>query len=247
MGFLDKIKNLFRKNENVSVDDVKKVTGEVTGEKEETLIEEKKSEFDQSVEKSELFDVLNSVNIDITYLALDRIENEADTVANYVKGLIKDLGTYNDFKDDKQKMEVAVRGIGGKIKQIAIHGLELKNLLANLEDHYYEPAIETLKKVNEKVNKEEIAKLIENTENDLKLAQELDSQITKVVGYDGLFNPDKNSKYKEEIDKEAIKRIVHGDLQALLDKLLNLIVNRSLGIKSKIEKENPLEKAKKFL
>ncbi len=236
MKFLDKVKSLFKKKKHHK-----------KHEEEKTEEPKKEDEFQQAIERSELYDILNSVKINNEDLALDRIESEADTITNYVKGLIKNLSNYNDFKNDKDRIEESVRGIAGKIKQVAIHGLELKNLLANLEDHYYKLVIETLKKANEKAKNEDLDNLIKTLEEDLRLVQDLDAQLTKVAGYDGLFNPDKNTGYKEEIEKEAAKRIVHGDLNDLLDRLLNTVVNKSIGVKNKIENSNPLEEAKKFV
>lgn len=241
MKILDKITKLFRK-EKVSVEDVKKVTGETSEEKKEEI-----TAFNNAVDRSELLDVLNSVSVDLDYLAIDRIQSESETIGSYVKALIKDMAAYQDLKEDNNKIEEAVRGIGGKIRVIAVHSLELKNLLANLEEHYFNPLLEALRKVNEKLNNEGMAKLILSVENDLNLVKALDTQITRVAGYDSLFNSAKNPDYKAEIEKEVSKRIIHGELNELLDTILVAVTDRSLSVKARIERNSPLEAAKKFL
>ena len=236
MKLFENLSKIFKKKE-VPIEKV----NDVVGDNKEDLILKEKSDRD------ELLGILNSVDIDMNKLALDRIESEADTIASYVKSMTKNIGTYQDFKDDKDKIEEAIKGIGGKIKVITTHSMELKNLLAALEDHYYSPILDALKKLNDKANKDEISKLIVDVEKELRLVQELDTQITKIVGYNEFFNPEKNPNYREEVEKEASKRIINGDLNELLDKILITVVNRSLGLRAKIEKNNPIEKAKSFI
>lgn len=249
MGLFNKIKSLFEEKK-VSVDQVNQVLGVETPIQEEKpeVSEEQKEEFEEiKLEKQELFQLLDSVKINPDSLALDRIESESETLSSYCKGLIKDLGNYHDFKNEKEKQELAIKSISGKIKVINNHGLELKNLLATLEDHYYTPIIEVLKRVYEKSEKDELKKLIESLEKDLNLVKELDSQITKVISYHELFSQEKNPKYKEEIEKEVIKRIIHEDLNDLLSKILMTIVDKSISIKVKIQRTNPLQKAKRLI
>ena len=181
MSFLNKIKSWFVKEEPT--------------EEEKKNLEENQEEFSATkLENQELLQILDSAKIDINDLALDKIESEAETISSYCKGLIKDLSLHQDYKNEKEKLENVIKAIGGKIKVINNHGLELKNLLANLEDHYYVPIIGILKKLNEKANKDEIQKLIDKLDKDLQLVKELDITLTKVVGYNDLFNPDKNTK-----------------------------------------------------
>src|SRR3989344_5936834 len=234
MSFLNKIKSWFVKEEPT--------------EEEKKNLEENQEEFSATkLENQELLQILDSAKIDINDLALDKIESEAETISSYCKGLIKDLSLHQDYKNEKEKLENVIKAIGGKIKVINNHGLELKNLLANLEDHYYNPIIDVLKQIGEKSKKEDIQKLVWVVEGDLNLVKELDTYLTKVIGYNDLFNPDKNPQYKEEIEKEAMKRAIHGDLNNLINHILNTVVNKSLGIKAKIQKESPLDKAKELI
>lgn len=238
MGFLDKLKDLLKKKEDAGEEKVNEVLEESDG----SAKEEKQSEFDNAVDKSRLFEILNSANVNFNELALDKIQGEADTIASYVRSLLKDLDVYSDKNRD-----MAIKAIGGKIKHITIHSLELKNLLASLEDRYYVPVIETLKKVNEEAKSKDVSDMIEGLEKDRGLVAALDSSITRVVGYNGLFNPEKNQKYAEEIEKEAKKRLVHGHLSELLDAILAAVTDRVSSVKTRIEKQNPLESAKRFI
>ena len=264
MTFLDKIKKLFQrkefpvKNVNVApseykVDEKKpeKTLKKSAGRKNKLIKEHTADELKKPESKpykaDTLLEILDSVKINNNDFALEKIQGEAETISSYVKGLIKDLVLHQDFKNEKDKQEQIINSIGKKIKLINNHGMELKNLLANLEDHYYNPLINTLKKVNEKAKKDEIKKLVDNLELDLNLVKILDTNITKVIGYNELFNPEKNPDHKDEIEREAVKRVVHGDLNELLNKILTAIVDRSIGIKAKIEKVNYIETAKGFI
>ena len=250
MGLLNKLKNLFKKKE-FPVKSVSEVPTEEVSETREESVQEAEVKEEKSIltqeERNEIFEILNSVNINIENLALDKIQSESEAISSYVKGLIKDLSTHQDFKDEKEKREQAINSIGKKIKLINQHGLELKNLLANLEDHYYVPVISSIKKVKEKIKNENLQKLINDLEYDLGLVALLDSHVTKVIGYDELFNPYKNPKFKDEIEKEAEKRVINGDLNDLLSKILTAVTDRSISVKSKIEKVNPIEMTKSLI
>ncbi len=256
MRLIDWFKGLFNKKEvtaeeikqtidNNSVRNVHKV--DVESEKKEIPETLADQNLDTALETSELLDILNIASVDKASLGLDKISSEAETISNYCKGLIKDLGNYQDLKDEKDKIEPVIKAIGGKIKVINNHSLELKNLLANLEDHYYNILIEALAKVNEKVKKDGIDMIINDLKKDLELVKKLDAQLTNVIGYNDLFNIDKNPEYKSEIEKEAMKRVIHGDLNRLLDGLLNIVVDRSLGIKAKIDRSNPIDATKSLI
>ncbi|GEM_PF-2430928 len=250
MSFLDKFKELF-KSKDIPFEKINEIVKDPPSKKDDESLEEETITEDQieinTFHREEILEIINNVKLDLNDLALDRMEGEAETINSYLKGLIKDLNNYQSVKQDKQKTEAIISSIGGKIKLITLHGLELKNLLASLEDHYYVPLLETLKKVYLKLSREEIRIMSENLEKELSLVKDLESQITRVIGYNDLFNPDKNPKHKEEIEKEAIKRIVHGDLNDLVDKLLNIIVDKSRGIKASIEKSSYLSKVKTLI
>ena len=272
MSILDKIKSLFTKKDflvknvskppseeaeeenNVKEDNQKEIEiQEEINEEEESEELENEEESKTKVEeqekltvynKEEVLEILDSIDLDKEKLALDKIQSEAETINSYTKLLIKDLSLHQDYFNEKDKLDQVIKGISGKIKVITNHGLELKNLLGNLEGHYYDNLLEGLKKVYEKTKNEQIEKLILDLEKDLELIKTLDTQLTKVIGYNELFNPEKNPKYKEAIEKEATKRIVHGDLNDLLTRILNAVTNRSIGAKSKIEKFDYVKIAK---
>src|SRR3989344_3212478 len=85
----------------------------------------------------EALELLNSFSINIDNLALGRIQTESEAMNHYVRGIIKDLHMYANTKDQKEKLEHTMKAISSKIKFVSIHGLELKNMLGNLENHYY--------------------------------------------------------------------------------------------------------------
>ena len=252
MALFDKFKDLFKKKD-VPLEQVNQVTrtSSLRSQHQESLVsdglEEHQPVLTLRSNNTEASNILNTLKLNFKALALDRLESEADAINSYLKGLIKDLTIYQTVKPDKIKVEEAISSISGKIKLITIHGLELKNLLAGLEDHYYSPLIDALKKVYLHVSREEIRVLIETLDQELALVKDLDSQVTRVIGYNDLFNPDKNPKYKEEIEKEALKRVVHGDLNDLIDKILIRLIDKSLSLKLKIEKSNYLAQVKTFI
>ena len=270
MGLLDWFRGLF-KDKEITLDEVKqaietnpvkeveaKVSEEIEIEEEEPrgdneevetpeILSIEDQDLDTTLERSESLTTLNAAVVDKKDLGLDKIFSEAETISSYCKALIKDLGNYQDLKNDKDKIESVIKAIGGKIKVINNHGLELKNLLATLEDRYYQPSIKALTKVNEKLKKDGVELIINDLKKDLELVKKLDTELTKVIGYNDLFNPDKNVEYKLEIEKETMKRMVHGDLNQLLDVLLNTVIDRSLGIKAKIERSNPIDVVKSWV
>ncbi len=245
MKFLDKIKKAFERKDSISKEEVKKVLGNDTKLSEETP--EQNADIKEAVAKSELLEILSSAKPDHDSLALDKIQGEAETIANYIRALLKDLDQLQPEAKEKKHLESALDVIGKKIKMIARHSLALKNLLAILEDHYYSPIIGALSKVNKKVNKKEIQELIERVEKQRQSTAAMDSSLTRLIGYDEIFNPERNPEYRIEIEKEAKKRLLHGHLNELLDSILILTTDKALSIKSQIENFNPLEEAKRFI
>ncbi len=256
MSFFDKIKNLFKnkdfpvksvttapqeKQEDSENEQIKEDSNNNETNLEETHEEVQEVEKYKEYNKEEALEILDSIKIDIDSLALEKIQSEAETLNSYAKMLIKDISNYQDFKDEKDKVEAAIKGIAGKIKVINNHGLELKNLLANLENHYYSILIKGFKKLYEKTENDDVQKVINDIEKDLQIIKNLDTKITKVIGYNELFNPEKNPEYKKEIEKEAVKRIIHGDLNELISNMLFGVIHTSLSAKSKIEKFDYVE------
>ncbi len=249
MVFFDKIKKLFRANEKISPEKVKEVLGEKPLKTKEELSGEINGGADlkSAAEKSELLDILDSVKINYEYLGFEKMQGEAEAIANYVRSLLQDLDKFQPHIKDKKQIENIIEAIGRKIKLIAMHGLALKNLLAILEDHYYAPVAEALKKVNEKINKKEIHNIIDNVEKQRRLVATMESSLTNVAGYDELFNPERNPEYKKDIEKEARERLIHGHLNELLDSILLTATDKTLNIKSQIKGFNPIDEARRLI
>lgn len=245
---LENTSSLFDDEEKLEIkeQEVKQVEDVESNEDELQEVEEQESTPMYQGDSSLLLE-LSQVDVDYSALALGRLESEAETISNYVKALIKDLHKYEELNDKKDKISLVISSISGKIKVINSHSLELKNLLVTLEDHYYSVVIDALEKINKKANSDDIDNIINSLKEDLRLIKQLDTHLIKVMAYHDLLNVEKNSSYKEEIAKQVENRILHGDLNELLDKLLIAVVNKSLSIKNKIERNNPLELAKRYV
>src|SRR3990167_9294887 len=141
MIFFDKIKRLFKTNERISPEKVKEVLGEKPlGTKEESPNEiDAGADLKSASEKSELLDILDSVKINYESIGFEKMQSDAEAIANYVRSLLQDLNKFQPHIKDKKQIDGIIEAIGRKIKLIARHGLALKNLLAILEDHYYTP------------------------------------------------------------------------------------------------------------
>ncbi len=247
MAFFEKIKELFKTNSEISPEKVKEVLSENAPASKEERTPKTETDLKSAVEKSELLDILDSVKIDYEYLALGKMQSESETIANYTRNLLQDLDKFQPYPKDKVNIDKIIEAIGRKMKLIARHGLSLKNLLAALEDHYYAPIAEALNKVNGKLNKKEIQDIIDKIEKQRHLITAMDSSLTKVVGYDNLFNPERNPEYRKEIEKEAKQRLIHGHLNELLDNILLTATDKTLNIKSQIEGFNPIHEARRFV
>ncbi|HLC85672.1 MAG TPA: hypothetical protein VJG30_00075 [Candidatus Nanoarchaeia archaeon] len=229
MGFIDSLRGLFKKdNVEVNLSEMQQV--------------EQAPRYNQ-----EILDKINALNIDHKDLALDKIEGEAETINSYLKGLIKDITRYADLMDNKEKQVLIVNAISGKIKVITQHSLELKNLIAHLEERYYEHVLGQLKYINEKTNKEELRNIIEEFEREREIVRSLDIKITRIIAYDELFNPEKNKEYEGEIKKEVTKREIHTNINELTSHLLNEVITKGMSLKSRIEKRNISDKVKRIL
>lgn len=230
MGFIDTLRSLFKKDSSVEVN---------------------LSEM-QQVEQSpkynqDILDKIDTLNIDRTDLALDKIEGEAETINSYLKGLIKDITRYADLMDSKEKQILIVNAISGKIKVITQHSLELKNLIAHLEERYYEQALKQLKDINEKTNREELRNLIEELEREREIVRSLDTKLTRIIAYDELFNPEKNREYEGEIKKEVTKREIHTNINDITSHLLNEVIAKGKSLKPRIEKRDISGRVKRIL
>jgi len=195
----------------------------------------------------EILDKVNSLSIDLEGLSLEKIESESETINSYLKALMRDIIKYSDLMDNKERQLLTVRAISGKIKVITQHCLELKNLLAHLENRYYSFLIDLLTELNKSLNNDEISVMIQDLEKEKSSIAELDTKLTRIMVYDALFNPDKTAEYEGEIKKEVIKRELHTNINELTSHLLNEIISKSMGLKNKIRKQDYSSKVKSVL
>ena len=194
----------------------------------------------------EVLDKIKLLNVDFKDLALSRIESESETINSYLKELIKDIMRYSDLMDNKERQRLTVKAISGKIRVITQHSLELKNLLAHLEERYYNYLISVLKDIN-KANIEDIKKLVDDLEKEKEIIVNLDTKITRITAYDYLFNPEKNSEYEGEIKKEVERREIHTNINDITSHLLSEVIAKGRSLKSKIERRNIAETVKKII
>jgi hypothetical protein len=231
MNLFSKLKEMFKKKSSEQ--------------KEEPKIEGIKNEVVQ--EESDFSLLLENLKIDKDNLALDRLLSIGETINAYSRGLIKNISVYKESKADPSMMQEMQHSISGKVRLITVNALELKNLVGNLEDHYYSPILNGLTQIEEKKSKKEIKEIFEENKKDMESMKRLDSELTKIIGYDELFNHNKNPKFKDEIDKEIEKRLFHNDLNNLIKTIVELITNRANSLVVKIEREDIHAKVRKLL
>ncbi|MEK6947779.1 MAG: hypothetical protein AABX19_00895 [Nanoarchaeota archaeon] len=207
------------------------------------LPKEEKKEQLPSVD-SEINEKLASIDLDIDGLALDKLRSEAEAINSYLKGLMQDINRYSNLMDKKEMQKQIIKSITGKIKVITQHSLELKNLIAHVEQRYYDYLLENFKIINEKKENEELKNLIKELESDKEIIRALDTKLTRIIYYDDIFNPDKNKEYEGNIHKEVEKMEIHTNINDLTTQLLNGVLDKVNGIIAKIQKKDYLWLAK---
>src|SRR3989344_681693 len=203
------------------------------------LPKEEEKELLPSVDK-EINERLDSIDLDIESLALDKIRSEAEAISSYLKGLMQDINKYSNLMDKKEMQKQIIKSITGKIKVITQHSLELKNLIAHVEQRYHDYLLENFKWVNEKKENEDIKNLIKELEEDKETIKALDTKLTRILYYDEIFNPDKNKEYEGNIHKEVEKMEIHTNINDLTTHLLNGVLDKVNGIISRIQKKDYL-------
>ncbi len=184
--------------------------------------------------------LLGNIKIDLEDLALKKLESESETVNTYLKMLMKDISAYQNNKNDKIKQDLNGKSISTKVKKITMHSLEIKNLLSIIETHYFEVLLAPLKKINEKYKNDKLNEFIKPLENNFELIKKIETQLTKIIAYDELLNPEKNKNFNMAIESEVTKGKVHHDISELYS-ILSQSLSKTLGIKSSIEKSKILE------
>ena len=254
MGFKDFVKFLFTgKSDEINQEQLKETTEEIP----ETIQEEEQVSIKENEEisepkkittynKQEVDSILNSITIDKESLSLKKLESEAETLNSYLKGLVKDIANYEGNLDDKDKKSAAANGISAKMKHIILRGLELKNMVAMVEDQYYEELISQLKKLHEKVQKEKIKEIIGELEKDHESLRELENELGKLVVYDYKLNSERNVDYLNAIDEAVKNKTLSEDVNSLISKLL-AITDKTAGLRNKIERNNIIEKVRNLI
>jgi len=199
-------------------------------------IEVKKEESKINLTVNEIT-ILGDIKIDKDKLALSKLESETETVNSYLKGLMRDISSYQENKNDKGKQEIYGKSLSTKIKKIVLHSLEIKNFLEIIEKNYYIILLEPFKKINLEHKDEKLKKTIESLERELEQVKKLEIQLTKVIAYDELLNPDKNKNYMMAIESEVSTGRVHNEISELYS-ILSQSLSKTQGVKAKIEKSN---------
>ena len=217
--------------------------------KKDVKVELPKEEVKEKVKtvEDEIKEKLDSIDLDINGLALDKIRSESETINSYLKGLMQDINRYSNLMEKKEMQKMLIKSITGKIKVITQHSLELKNLLAHVEQRYYDYLLENFKEINNKKENEELKNIIKELENDRELIKSLDTKLTRIIYYDDIFNPDKNKEYEGNIHKEVEKMEIHTNINDLTTNLLNGILDKVNGIINKIQKKDYLGKVREII
>lgn len=170
------------------------------------------------------------IQISVEKLELNAIEREAETITAYYKLLAKDIAHYKDEKTDE-----LAGSIEKKYKMIFMHSTELNNLISALNELFYEYLLNNL--LNENVSKNKL----EEGQKKICIAQE---KLAKITSYDDLFNHEKTSQYKDNINKEAEKGEFMKELEDLSKYLVEGINNKKDGINNNVNEIVALIKGK---
>ncbi len=192
----------------------------------------KKKEQPTQITTSEppLKNILSSFTLDFEALRLESLESETVTITTYLKGLTKDIGSYITSQDIQK--EQALRRVIAKTKSIHQHGLELKNLLTNVHKSYYAPALALINQLSEQELKTQL-------EEESKNIKELEELLTHFMTHETLFNPEKNQDFQKAI-QEAQEKGITKEIETLSKTMINVLLDKSNGLKSKI-RANPIE------
>jgi hypothetical protein len=193
---------------------------------EEQVVEEKKEPVDYEVVR-----LLESYDVKEEIESLEKVYNVSESIQNYVHNLQRDLE--NIRKEEKANLSKLDSSIL-KIRKIVENILELENQLAQLIEHYHNPIIEILKKVNEIKNDERIAKQIEELETHKEKLKALCNLLKTFVEFQGMFDEEVEL---ETLQKDFETRVLHGNIYERFRDLKNeltSIITGTNGLKTKI-------------
>ncbi len=168
-------------------------------------------------------------------IKVDAVRDYAETINRYCQQLKKDIA---EPATEKQQ------AIATRLKQVVTHGLELKNILGQIEEHLLRPTIEALKKVE--THKPELKHLLQQAEEDQQVVIDADAALTRVIDFDTLLNPEHNPNVEQELKHESKRR----ELMHAIDHLmiqLNTLADPRKSIEARLKRHHPLQKAKELL
>lgn len=208
MGLMDWLKSLFSEK------------------REEQVVEEKKEPVDYEVVR-----LLESYDVKEELESLEKIYNVSESIQNYIQNLNRDLE--NIRKEEKANLSKLDSSML-KIRKIVENTLELENQLTQLKEHYHEPIIEILTKVNKIKNDDRITKQIEDLEEHKKKLTEFCEKLKSFLEFQGMFDEEVEL---ETLQKEFESKVLYGNLyerfRDLREEITELIIGNN-GLKSKI-------------
>ena len=172
----------------------------------------------------------------IPALSLKKILEYADTIVVYLKLLIKQLTDFNAAKDESKRQRLA-ESISITTKYLNLNGLELKTLLGHLERHYYEPLLNSLNQTLSRTPRPEHQQHLTQTQDHLNTVKELDTLLTRLIGYNALLNKERNPTFAKDIQNEVEKQELDKELQALAAKITIALLDKKTSILKAITPE----------
>jgi hypothetical protein len=209
MGFLNWFKSLFSEK------------------KEEETLEKKREPVDYEVVR-----LLESYTIEPEILSLEQIYNTAESIQNYIYNLNKDIETIK--KQEKIGVKYLESSIS-KIKRIVENTLELENQIKQLIEHYHNPILNILKKVNEIKNDDRIENQINKIKENKQKLEELCNLLKSFIIFEGIF--ENTSDNMEEIEQNFKSKVLSEDINGKfkdLKKELNSVIIGQTGLKESI-------------
>lgn len=184
--------------------------------------------------------IITKLPTDLETLRLDDIRKNAEAVVNYLRGLAKDVEAYRSVKPGLAQERVR-DAISKKVKFIAQRGLEIRNLIALLETHYYQVLLDALAQLHVLTNDPFLDVTKRRLQQDLVIEKDAEAKLTKVIGYDLLLNAEKNPHFQEELAKVVHARELHKDVQDLLSMINKDVLDQKNGLLARIRQERIVE------
>ena len=166
-------------------------------------------------------DILNQK----TNLPFDKIKSEAQIINNIIDDLKQDIDSMADNADRKEEI---ANVISARVRNMALRGANLCEMLSKVENDYYNRVVENIKVSNS----ENLVNFSDSAKQTGLMLKQLQKILDGLQEYDIKFNSEKNESFVQLINSEADSFLIY--LNNLKENIMNSVIN-SAGLSSKID------------